>query len=95
MSYASIAAMATSGSLQNRVAACAATQDLGGLPAPQWAAGNLLAIVAQPGWADAWDAAVAAQNPNVNPDTGYRNDVITDAMILSGVQAVRSAQAGS
>ena len=93
MSYNTIVAMANSQSLLQRVAACAAEQ---GNSTPQvWAGNNLLSLVATAGAAlqTAWDG--AATDPNANPDTGKRTDVITDAMILSAVQAKKAAQAGS
>lgn len=93
MSYNTIVAMANSQSLLQRVAACAAEQ---GNTEPQvWAGNNLLALVATAGASlqTAWDG--ASSNPNGNPDTGKRTDVITDAMILSAVQARKTSQAGT
>jgi hypothetical protein len=45
--------------------------------------------VSAPGWADAWASAEAASNP----DPGRDEAVITDAQILSQVQAVLAALA--
>lgn len=90
MSYNTIVAMANSQSLIARVAACAAEQ---GNTSPQsWAGNNILPLVATAGAAlqNAWEGAAA--DPNANPDTGKRTDVITDAMILSAVQARKTAQ---
>lgn len=93
MSYTSVVAMATSASLCARVAACAATQDLGGLPPQAWAQGNILAIAGtDPAWATAWEAAPLYNPDGSRTDAGARDDVITDAMILASVQTVRSAQ---
>jgi hypothetical protein len=94
VTYSSIAAMAKSVSLQVRVAACAATQPNipMGLPAGAWAQGNMLTICAQPGWADKWDQAPLYNPDGTKTDTGARDDVITDAMILEAVTAVIDAQ---
>lgn len=93
MSYTSVVAMAASASLCARVAACAATQDLGGLPPQAWAQGNILAIAgADPAWATAWESAPLYNPDGSRTDAGARNDVITDAMILASVQQVRANQ---
>lgn len=84
MSYNTIVAMAESQSLINRIAACAAEQEI---PSPrQWAGNNVLALVAAApeSLQTAWDSAV--DDDNANPDTGRRDDVITDAAILGAVQ---------
>lgn len=91
MTYTSIAAMRSSESLLLRIAACASTQNVGQDPVI-WTTISMWQFVTQTGWADAWDAAIATPNPNVNPDTGARTDVITDPMIRSAVQQVRQAQ---
>lgn len=46
-------------------------------------------IAAQPGWTAAWESALAATRPDGSPAIGADPAVITDAMILSAVQAVR------
>lgn len=90
MTYNTVNEMAQSQSLIARVAACAAA--LGNIAPRNWAASNILTMVAT---ADAslqttW---VAAQgNPNANPDTGFRTDVVTDAMILTAVTALKNSQ---
>lgn len=85
MSYLSIVSMASSQTLIARVAAAAA--DEGQADPLTWAQANIWAIVAaDTSWATNWDSAVAAPNVNANPDTGMRNDVISDAMILAVVQ---------
>lgn len=91
MTYTSIAAMRSSTSLQLRIAACASTQDVGQDPVI-WVSMNMWQFVTQDGWAQAWDDATAEHDPNVNPDTGARTDVITDDMILTAVQQVRANQ---
>ena len=91
MSYMTVMDTANSFSLQQRVQACAAEQaaaadvDLpGGVAA--WVLNNMLTLAASSGWADKWAYAKGAETVNVNPDTGARNDVITDEDILAAVQ---------
>lgn len=84
-SYLSIVQMASSPSLLNRVAAAAAQE--GRVDSLTWAQANIWAVVSKDtGWGDAWQYAVNADSVNVNPDTGMRDDVISDQMILSVVQ---------
>lgn len=92
MSYNATVTMGNSQSLLARVAACAAEQ--GNNNAPAWAGQNLLSLAADSafGWAAAWDSALSSATLNVNPDTGKREDVITDAMILTAVQARKASQ---
>jgi hypothetical protein len=93
MTFAAIAAMSASQSLQARIAACASTLTIPqGFPAAAWVKGNMLAICAQPGWADKWDQAPLYNPDGTKTDTGARDDVITDAMILEAVTAVIDAQ---
>lgn len=92
MSYLSVVEMAGSASLLARITACASGE---GQADPQsWAQSNIWKLCATPDWDDAWAYAKDTQNVNQNPDTGARDDVINDQMILSAVQAVRAAQAG-
>ena len=90
MSYNTIVAMAESQSLIARVAACAAEQ--GNSNPRGWTGTNMLALVAGagPGLQATWEASV--DDENANPDTGRRTDVVTDAMILSAVQARKATQ---
>jgi hypothetical protein len=85
MTYTSILEMAASQSLQARVAACAADEGYIGDPV-EWARQNIWAVVSSSDWISNWDSAKASQTVNDNPDTGARNDVVSDAMILSVVQ---------
>jgi hypothetical protein len=86
MTYSSIVEMTNSPVLLRRVAACAADEGLVGNP-EAWAQQNIWAVVSSDaGWVAAWDSARASSSDNYNPDTGARDDVITDAMILSVVQ---------
>jgi len=81
--YLTIAVLTESGSMQRRVTACAATEDYAGDPV-QWTYDNRYGWAAAPGWAAAWDSAVAGgiADPGADPA------VITDGMILSQVQGM-------
>ena len=90
MTYADQHAMSQDYDLVNRITACAATQKLpldpflmrGG--PREWASRNAVRVTGQPGWEAAWASAVAG---NVEKP-GLNQGVISDGMILSGVQAV-------
>ncbi len=87
MSYNTVADIAYDTAIQRRVAACGATE---ALPNPvQWASERAWQLAAQPGWAAAWQSALAA-----HPEGGYlpgRDEAaITDAMILAAVQSLTS-----
>jgi hypothetical protein len=86
MAYADIASMAVNAQLQARITACAATE---GEPQPAvWLGDNIWTVVASPGWGDAWASGLAGGIP---PESiGLNEGVISDGMILSAVQAVRS-----
>jgi hypothetical protein len=85
MSYKSVADMAESYSLNRRLTAGAAKESIDN---PQgWVQSYRYEIASQPGWDAAWDSAVAG---GVS-DPGNDEAVITDGMILSGVQAVWNA----
>lgn len=91
MSYWTTSEMAMDNDLTRREAACYA-QEPGGTEEPNaWALANGLALAAQPGWDAAWSSALAAgvQTP------GRDEAVISDAMILSGVQAVLGASSAT
>lgn len=88
MSYSSVAAIRQDPWLRDRVAACAAVE---GEPRPEeWVQTHAWPIAVQPGWAAAWDSALAAHT-----DAGYLpgsdEAVISDPMILSAVQGLRGA----
>jgi hypothetical protein len=88
VSYNTIVEIAGSPSLTTRIAAAAAQE---GEPEPLlWAQSHTWEMAAQPGWATAWESAESAATTATNPDTGQREDVITDGMVLSGVQSVRA-----
>lgn len=91
MSFQNIVDMSRSGTLINRIAACAASEPayLESVPPNVWAGQNAMKICAKSAdWAAAWEYAENTKTANQNPDTGMRSDVITDQMILSVVQAV-------
>lgn len=89
MSYSSIAAMAQDPFLRERVTACASTQpETKGDPV-SWAASHMWQFGGQPGWEQAWDAALAGEVENPGKDPG----VITDAMILASTQAIIAGEA--
>ena len=91
MSYSSIQALATDGSLMGRINAAAATQ---GLENPDsWVAQRMWKFASQPTWGDKWAYAVDNATVNVNPDTGIRTDVISDGDILAAVQAIIAEEA--
>ena len=75
MTYSALAALANDGDFRNRVAACAAEQqvqagaDLGGLHPTAWADQHLWFLAAAPGFADAGQ------------------DGVTDLQLLAAVQA--------
>jgi len=85
MSYKSVADMAESYSLIRRLTSGAAKESVDN---PQnWVQLYRWEIASQPGWDAAWDSAVAGGVE----DPGSDEAVITDGMILSGIQAVLAA----
>lgn len=91
MSYASVVQIVGSGSLRQRIAACAAQEGYDGNPL-EWVDSHIWQIASsKQEWIDAWAYAVDTETPNQNPDTGARNDVISDAFILSVVQPMLNA----
>lgn len=82
MSYESIAQAAVSVSLRSRIAGCVAQEDSSGAhplivtDQIQWR------CCAEPGWGEAWESALAADNDDPGSDPG----VIPDAWILTAVQ---------
>jgi hypothetical protein len=91
MAYRNIVQMAGSQSLIQRIAAAAAMEDKN--DALSWASQNIWRLAASPGWDTAWEGAEQQSNrTKFNPDTGMRDDVITDAMILAAVQSLITEQ---
>lgn len=86
MAYKDIVDMAGSQSLTSRIVAAAAQESVDEPLA--WVQSRIWKFAASPGWADAWAYANGTATVNNNPDTGVRDDVISDAMILSAVQSV-------
>ncbi|MFT4471693.1 hypothetical protein ACMX2H_17470 [Arthrobacter sulfonylureivorans] len=85
MSYKTVSTIQGDHALYRRITACAATENV---PEPeQWVSSSMWKFAAQPGWAAAWESAVAA---NVE-DIGNNEGVITDYAILSALQAVKAA----
>lgn len=89
MSYNGIREMAKSTSLLERIAAAAAEEGIE-FPVP-WANAHMWEIAASPEWSTKWDYAKDTWQVNANPDFGARTDVISDADILSAVQATNTA----
>jgi hypothetical protein len=84
MGYLDVANMTDNGGLRRRLTACAATE--GEADPEQWVQTNRWTLCAAPGWADAW---ASAEESGV-ADPGVDEAVISDAMILSEVQALRA-----
>lgn len=84
MGYLSVAQMADDSDLLSRVTACAAVE--GEAQPALWTQRHKWAIAAQPGWGDAWQYAIDTGVV----DIGKSSTVITDAAILSAVQAINS-----
>lgn len=82
MSFDSVADVSESGSLRRRVTACVAQE--GQADPDIWAYDNRWGYAAAPGWG----AAFASAEAGGNPDPGAAEDVITDGMILTQVQAM-------
>lgn len=85
MTYTTLADMGADFRLSRRCVAAAA--DEGEADPVGWQQQHLWQLVTAPGWVEAWDSALAAGNP----DPGAADDVITDPMILTQVQALRGA----
>jgi hypothetical protein len=86
MTYNDVADMAEDIALKRRVTAGVAKE--GTLDPQGWLYPRYWEIVAQPGWDAAWASAVAGGVDNPGADEG----VITDAMILSAIQAVAAGE---
>ena len=87
MTYNDVADMADSESLKRRVTAAVAKEGI--LDPTGWLYPRYWQIASQPGWDAAWASAVAGGVEDPGGDEG----VITDGMILSGVQAVIASEA--
>lgn len=88
MSYLTIATLSDDPSMRVRVAASAAQEGASrkdNIDPDHWATVWRRTWAAAPGWAAAWDSAVASGNPAPGADPA----VITDAMIRSEIQTYR------
>ena len=96
MGYLTQNEIATSASMNNRVAQAAAEQEY---PDPdRWTYDHRRTWASAPGWDDAWESYKASHpDPDpipdgyIRPDPGADEGVITDSMILSQVQAMAPA----
>lgn len=81
------ATIAVDPDMMTRVAQCAAEQGAAddGFDPDFWAQGWRRVWSAAPGWDDAWESALASGNQRPGADAA----VITDAQILSQVQAMK------
>ena len=78
--------IASSLSMQNRVAQCAAGQDV---PDPdRWTFDHRRVWAAAPGWDSAWESSMAAHPDDPTHDPGADGAVITDNEILAQVQSM-------
>ncbi len=84
MAYNDVVQIAQDEAIYERIVAASAAERV--TNPVQWARENVWHLAASPGWADAWAYAKDTATVNVNPNTGERDDVITDQMILSAVQ---------
>jgi len=84
VSYNSQSQLSQDGDFRNRIAACAAVEIDTDQQATAWADAHIWEIAAAPGFADAYASALAAEIPRPGAD----ESVISDAMILSAVQAL-------
>lgn len=91
MSYSALHRMRQSNGLRERLTAAAAQE--GSADPDLWVHSNTWAIVSDPEWVSAWTYAEGTATVNHNPDIGAREDVITDGMILSAIQARTAPQA--
>lgn len=87
MTYNTIATMAEDDALNRRVTASVASEGI--LDPSGWLYPRIWQVASQPGWAAAWESAVAGGVT----DPGYNEGVITDGMILSGVQSIIASEA--
>lgn len=78
--------MTQSEGLKARLAGAAASE--GRADAPAWVEQNIWRLISDDSWTEAWEYAEATKTPNVNPDTGARNDVINDSQLLARVQFI-------
>lgn len=88
--YSTQFAMAYDPALCGRVTAAVASEHQAGntdAEPERWVSSNRHYWAASPGWSEAWESALASENP----DPGADASVITDGQILSAVQELLSA----
>ncbi|WP_235739011.1 hypothetical protein [Nocardioides alcanivorans] len=84
MAYEHVSTLAHDGNLRERLVAAAALE---GITQPEaWVDDRRWEFAAQPGWADAYASAIASHIDM----PGLRANVISDAQILSAVQALNT-----
>ena len=86
MSYSIQIRIAHDGALMLRVAAALATQDV--LNSVETAKSLMWSLAAQPGWSAAYESGLVTYGVDELNPLGKKEDVITDGMILSAVQAL-------
>lgn len=84
MSYSTLARLSSDNALHTRITACCALEGMEDIETFVW--NNRWKFAAQPGWDAAYSSAITAKNANPGEDGA----VITDNMILSAVQKIRS-----
>jgi hypothetical protein len=85
VTYSTIAAMAQNSALFLRLTAAAAGEHKP-KPYAEWVQERLWDFASTPGWALAWESALAGHPDDPEYDPGADNGVITDGMILPAVQ---------
>ncbi len=88
MSYLTQSKIAINYYMTNRVAQCAASEQVSN--SDQWTTLNAREWAAAPGWDEAWEYALLTHEEEPEYDPGMDEGVITDGMILSQVQGMIS-----
>lgn len=91
MAYSDVAALQSDLQFNNRCIACVATEPNPPGNPTQWVIENSWAIAGAPGFGDKYGSALAADVP----EPGNNPAVISDADILSVVQALKSRPLGT
>ena len=89
MSYSSQAQLSVDSDFMNRIAAAAAVEVPKTHQPQQWAKDHIWWVSAEPGFADAYESALAGEVERPGNDPA----VISDAQILSAVQALLADEA--
>lgn len=88
--YMTIAEIQRDPYMRDRVSACVAVEWTPSMP-ESWVASHSWELATQPGWAAAWESAVASHPDDEGYRPGADEAVITDGMILSAVQSITRA----